>query len=438
MLFDPVRDSSAAGRLFVAMLRPMSAGNGAARIVVRAGRLVDVDAGEILQDRDILIEDERIAAVGPPQDPPPGEATIIDLTGHTVLPGLIDCHTHLVGDVQVSGIPSIQTSQAKETFLGVRHARETLMAGFTTVRDVGTFRAFIDVALRDAIEEGLVAGPRMSVAGAYVTCSSGGGDITGLAPDIGIPPDLRLGVADTPDEVRKAVRRILHGGADFIKVLATGAVLTLGTKPGVPEFTQEALEAAVEQAAEYGTYVTAHAHGAEGIKRAVRAGVRAIEHGSQLDDEGIELMLERGTYLVADLYDGDFIAEEGVRRGWSSETLEKNAAMSDAQRVGFGKAVPAGVNLAYGTDAGVYPHGWNAKQLPYMVRFGMTPMQALQSATAVAARLIGWDDRLGSIRSGLLADLVAVPGDPLEDLSVFEDVRFVMQGGVVVKPQPPS
>jgi imidazolonepropionase-like amidohydrolase len=307
------------------------------------------------------------------------------------------------------------------------------MAGFTTVRDVGTFRAFIDVALRDAIDEGLVAGPRMSVAGAYVTCSSGGGDITGLAPDIGIPGDLRLGVADTPDEVRTAVRRILHGGADFIKVLATGAVLTLGTRPGVPEFTQEALEAAVEQAAEYGTYVTAHAHGAEGIKRAVRAGVRAVEHGSQLDDEGIELMLERGTYLVADLYDGDFIAEEGVRRSWSSETLEKNATMSDAQRVGFGKAVEAGVNLAYGTDAGVYPHGWNAKQLPYMVRFGMRPVQALQSATVVAARLMRWDDRVGSIRSGLLADLIAMPGHVLDDLSVFEDVPFVMQGGAVVK-----
>jgi imidazolonepropionase-like amidohydrolase len=404
-----------------------------AMTVVRAGRLVDVDAGEVLQDRDILIDGDRIAAVVPRQDPPPGEATVIDLGHQTVLPGLIDCHTHLVGDVQLSGIPSIQTTQARETFLGVRHARETLMAGFTTVRDVGTFRAFIDVALRDAIDEGLVAGPRMSVAGAYVTCSSGGGDITGLAPDIGIPGDLRLGVADTPDEVRTAVRRILHGGADFIKVLATGAVLTLGTRPGVPEFTQEALEAAVEQAAEYGTYVTAHAHGAEGIKRAVRAGVRAVEHGSQLDDEGIELMLERGTYLVADLYDGDFIAEEGVRRSWSSETLEKNATMSDAQRVGFGKAVEAGVNLAYGTDAGVYPHGWNAKQLPYMVRFGMRPVQALQSATVVAARLMRWDDRVGSIRSGLLADLIAMPGHVLDDLSVFEDVPFVMQGGAVVK-----
>ncbi len=407
--------------------------------LIRAGRLADVIRGEVLTDREILIEGERIVAVraiGAPDSAPEGRSSpgrVIDLRAHTVLPGLIDCHTHLVGDVQLSGIPSIQTSQAQETLLGVRHARTTLMAGFTGVRDVGTFRAFVDVALRDAIDAGDVLGPRMSVAGAYVTCPTGGGDITGLALDIGVPRDLRLGVASSPSEVRRVVREILHGGADFIKVLATGAVLTLGTKPGVPEFSEEELRAAVEQAAEYGTYVTAHAHGAEGIKRAARAGVRAIEHGSLIDDEGIQVMAEHGTVLVADLYDGDFIAEEGVRKGWPEETLRKNADTTVAQREGFGKALAAGVRMAFGTDAGVYPHGWNAKQLPYMVRFGMTPMQAIRSATVDAADLIGWSGRVGALEPGMLADVIAVEGDALSDLAAFEDVAFVMKGGQVVK-----
>jgi imidazolonepropionase-like amidohydrolase len=394
---------------------------------------VDVARGEILRDQEVVIDGDRVAAVRPAGEPPPVGARVIDLTAHTVLPGLIDCHTHLVGEVQLSGIPSIQTSTARETLLGVRHARETLLAGFTTVRDVGTFRAFVDVALRDAIDVGIVPGPRMSCAGAYVTCSTGGGDITGLAADIGVPPDLRLGVADSPDEVRRAVRMILNGGAEFIKVIATGAVLTLGTNPGVPEFTEEALRAAVEGAAEHGTYVTAHAHGAEGIKRAVRAGVRAIEHGSLMDDEAIGLMADRGTYLVADLFDGDFIAEEGVRRGWPDETMRKSAETTEAQRIGFTKALAAGVRMAFGTDSGVCPHGWNAKQLPYMVRFGMTPMEAIRSATVDAAALMRWEDRVGSLEPGHFADVIAVEGDALADLASFEDVGFVMKGGAVVK-----
>jgi imidazolonepropionase-like amidohydrolase len=405
-----------------------------ARTVITAARVLDVVRGDVLADHDVVVEGARVVALRPRAARPVEEdARRIDLTDHTVLPGLIDCHTHLVGDVQLSGIPSIQASPAQEALLGVRHARETLLAGFTSVRDVGTFRAFVDCALRDAIDEGVVPGPRMACAGAYITCSTGGGDITGLAADVGVPRDLRVGVADSPSEVRRAVRVLLNGGADLIKVIATGAVLTLGTNPGVSEFDQESIAAGVELAAEYGRFVAAHAHGAEGIKRAVRAGVRSIEHGSLMDDEAIALMAEHGTYLVADIYDGDFIAEEGVKRGWPAETMRKNAETTDAQREGFSRAIAAGVRIAYGTDSGVYPHGWNAKQLPYMVRFGMTPIEAIRSATIVAAELMGWEDRVGSLQRGRLADLIAVPADPLADLAILEDVPFVMKDGVVVK-----
>ena len=260
------------------------------------------------------------------------------------------------------------------------------MAGFTSVRDVGTFRAFVDVALRDAIEAGDVLGPRMACAGAYVTVSGGGGDVTGLAPDVDevVPRDLRFGVANSADEVRRVVRRLLMGGADFIKVIATGAVLTEGTVPSAPEFSEAEIRAAVEEAALYDTHVAAHAHGAEGIKRAVRAGVRSIEHGSLMDDEAIALMAEHGTYLVADVWMGDWMLEEGEREGWSPNVLRKLRETTDAQREGFTKALQAGVKMAFGTDSGTYPHGMNASQFAYMVKFGMTPMQAIRSATVDA------------------------------------------------------
>jgi imidazolonepropionase-like amidohydrolase len=240
-------------------------------------------------------------------------------------------------------------------------------------------------------------------------------------------------VANTADEVRARVRAILNGGADFIKIMATGAVLTQGTRPGASEYTEEQIRAAVEQAAEYGTYVTAHAHGAEGIKRAVRAGVRSIEHGSLIDDEAIALMKEKGTWLVADIYNGDYIAGTGREQGWPEEILRKNDETTEAQRAGFRKAVAAGVKIAYGTDSGVYPHRFVARQLPYMVRYGMTPIQALRSATLSAAELMGWEDRIGSLTAGKLADIIAVPGDALADLKSFENVGFVMKGGVVYK-----
>jgi imidazolonepropionase-like amidohydrolase len=408
----------------------------AERTIIRAGHLVDVAGERLLADQAITIEGDRVVAVAPDEGSATG-GSVIDLTGHTVVPGLMDMHAHMVGSVEGNETYAalVVRSAAQEAMEGVRNARDTVMAGFTTVRDVGTFRAFVDIALRDAIDAGWTPGPRMFCAGAYVTSSTGGGDIPGLAVDVDerLPRDLRFGVANSPDEVRKVVREILHRGAAQIKVIATGAVLTEGTNPGAPEFSEDEIRAAVEEAALYGTYVAAHAHGPEGIKRAVRAGVGSIEHGSLMDDECIELMAEHGTYLVADIYCGDWIEEEGTRAGWSPNSLRKNRETTDAQREGFEKCVKAGVKIAYGTDSGVYPHKDVGRQFAYMVRHGMTPMQAIRSATIVSAELLRASDDLGSIEPGKFADLVAVAGDPLDDISALEDVAFVMKGGDVVK-----
>jgi imidazolonepropionase-like amidohydrolase len=406
-------------------------------ILIRAGRLVDVVTGEVHRAQLITIRGDRIEFVGPDEGKIVGGARVVDLSSHTVLPGLIDCHAHLIGEIESGhGYANlVQRTGAQEALSGVRNARDTLIAGFTTVRDVGTFRVFVDVALRDAIDAGDVLGPRMRCAGAYVTCSGGGGDVTGLAPDVDavVPRDLRFGVSNSADEVRDAVRRILHGGADFIKVIATGAVLTEGTNPGTPEFSEAEIRAAVEEASLYETHVAAHAHGAEGIKRAVRAGVRSVEHGSLMDDEAIALLAETGTYLVTDVWNGDWIAEQGRLHGWSREVLRKNDETTEAQRQGFAKCVEAGVRLAYGTDSGVYPHAMAARQFATMVKYGMTPMQAIQSATVVAAQLLGWDADVGAIEPGRHADLIAVEGDPLEDIEMLQDVPVVIRGGEVVK-----
>jgi imidazolonepropionase-like amidohydrolase len=418
--------------LWVCVAAAPSAALAQERIAIRAGRLVDVERGEIQRDRVVLIRGAYIEAIQPASSRLPADVRIVDLSRYTVVPGLIDCHTHLIGEASGSDIlQPLERSEAQEAFSGVRNARATLLAGFTTVRDVGTYRAFVDVALRDAIADGTVVGPRMKVAAAYVTVSTGAGELVGAAPDVTIPASFRFGVANSVDEVRARVRAILNGGADFIKILATGAVFTRGTKPGVSEFTEQQIHAAVEQAAEYGTFVAAHAHGAEGIKRAVRAGVRSIEHGSLMDDEAIALMKQHGTWLVADIWNGDYTDSVGRVERWPEDIMRKNTETTETQRVGFRKAVAAGVKIAYGTDSGIYPHGMNASQLPYMVKYGMTPMNAIRSATLSAAQLLGWQDSVGSISPGKYADIVAVAGDALDDLRSFRKVAFVMKGGVI-------
>jgi imidazolonepropionase-like amidohydrolase len=405
-------------------------------LAVRPGRLLDVVAGELLADRVVLVEGDRIAAVVAAADAP-ADARVVDLPDLTLLPGLVDCHAHLVGEVDSGqGYTELLTrTGAQEGMTGVRNARDTLHAGFTSVRDVGNYRAFVDVALRDAIDAGWTPGPRMMVAGAFVGCRGGGGDISGLAPDAEehIPAELRVGVVDSVDDVTRVVRRIIYGGADLIKLIATGAVMSDSTDPGVPELSEAQIRAAVEEARAHGRHVAAHAHGAEGIKRAVRAGVHSIEHGSMMDDEGVALMAESGTWLVADIYGGDYIAAYGQEHGWKPDVLRKNDETTLTQRVAFEQCVAAGVRIAYGTDSGIYPHGLNARQFAYHVRHGQSPLEAIRSATLHAADLMGWSDLIGRIEPGRYADLVAVPGDPTQDVSVLEDVRFVMKGGEVVR-----
>ena len=407
------------------------------RTVIRPRLLLDVVTGDLLPDRAVVVADECIVDVVATADAPSEGPLVVDLPSHTLLPGLVDCHAHLVGEPDSGhGYAELLTrTGAQEAMSGVRNARDTVLAGFTTVRDVGTFRAFADVALRDAINAGWLIGPRMQVSGAYVTCASGGGDVTGLAPDVDhvVPYELRVGVVSSVDDVRRAVRRVLHGGADLVKLIATGAVMTAGGVPGAPELTEAEIRAAVEEASLYDADVAAHAHGAEGIKRAVRGGVRSVEHGSLMDDEAIALMAEAGTFLVADIYCGDYIAEVGRQRGWGADVLRKNDETTLAQRAGFAKCVDAGVRIAYGTDIGIYPHGLNARQLAYPVRCGQPPLDALRSATVHAAELLRWDDRIGRVAVGYLADLCAVEGDPLDDVSRLEDVGFVMSGGTILR-----
>jgi imidazolonepropionase-like amidohydrolase len=400
---------------------------------VRAGRLIDPDSGTVLFDQIILVQGNKIQAVGKGLAIPV-EAQVIDLSGKTVLPGLIDGHTH-VADGQGDGDPfNVLRKTASEIALeSVPNARATLLSGFTTVRDVGTYRALNDIALRDAIARGDVMGPRMYVAGAYITITGGAGAMTGQAPDIQLPWDLHYGEANSPWEVRQKVRLLAHNGVDLIKMLSTGAVLTHGSNPASVEFTPEELQAGVDEAKHFGLRVAVHAHAAEGIKNAILAGAASVEHAEMLNDELIALAKQHGTYLVMDIYDEECI-QAGAKTGQTpADFLQHDADLGRIQRENFGKAVKAGVKMAFGTDLGVCPYGSSGKQFAFMVKYGMTPIQAIQSATTNAADLLGHSSEIGSIKPGKYADLVAVSGDPLKDISVLENVEFVMKGGKVYK-----
>ena len=356
--------------------------------------------------------DGRVEAVLGAGDAAPTDATELRPSAGWVVPGLIDCHSHQVGDIEYAGVPATMTSASEEALIGVRNARTTLAAGFTTVRDVGSYRAFVDVELQRAIDAGWTPGPRMQCCGAMITCPGGGGDVTGLARDIELPASLRFGVVSTPHEMREKVRALIGGGAGVIKLIVTGAVLTRGTKPGFVELDTPMVEAAVEEAG-------ARACTSRPTRTAPRAsrwpsGPASAPSSTARSSttRASTCSSQHGTYLVADVYDGDWINEEGARAGWPAETMAKNVMTTEAQRDGFSKAVAAGARIAFGTDSGVYPHGRNAIQFGYQVRLGQSPLEAIRSATVVAAECMGWEDRVGSLEPGRFADLVAFAVGP--------------------------
>jgi len=402
--------------------------------VVKAGRLIDPDSGTVLTEQKIMIVGDKIAAVGKELHIP-ADAKWIDLSDKTVLPGLIDCHTHVADGYSLGDDPfnSLKKTASAIALESVRNARVTLLSGITTVRDVGTYRALNDIALRDAINRGDIAGPRMYVAGAYITITGGAGAMTGQAPDIQLPWDLHYGEANSPWEVRQKVRLLAHNGVDHIKVLSTGAVLTHGSSPQSIEFTPEELQAAVEEARNFGLRVEAHAHNAQGIKNAIRAGVASVEHATLIDDEGISLAKQYGTYLDMDIYDEECIQADGKKGNLPADFLEHDREMGEKHRQNFRKAVAAGVKMSFGTDLGVCAYGTSPKQFAFMVKYGMTPMQAIQAATTNAADLLGHSNEIGSIKAGKYADMVAVSGDPLKDISALENIEFVMKEGKVYK-----
>lgn len=399
------------------------------RVAVHAGHLLDVKSGKILSDQTVVIEDGKIVSTGASADAKvPSDAVKIDLPNATLLPGLIDAHTHLTMNPSF-GYETLAISIPREALIGAKNARLTLLAGFTTVRNVGA-SGFTDVALRDAINAGDVPGPRMLVSGPAMGITGGHCDNDMLPFEYHAVGD---GVADGIAAVQHKVRENIKYRVDLIKVCATGGVLSLGDNPQASQYTLEEMKAIVADAHRLGRKVAAHAHGAEGIRWAAEAGVDSIEHGSYIDDAGIAVMKERGTYLVPTLYLGDWMIENAVATHLPAPLLAKAQEVIPAARKNIAHAFASGVKVAFGTDAAVYPHGMNAHEFAVMVKLGLTPLQAIQASTINAADLLGWSGKVGTLEPGAWADIVAVDGDPLKDVTTLEHVKFVMKGGGVVR-----
>jgi imidazolonepropionase-like amidohydrolase len=412
---------------FVLLLAATVGASAAPGGAVRCGKLLDVRTGQLLSDQVVTFDgDGIIMSVAPASS---AVVSTIDLSKATCLPGLIDVHTHVTGDPGDIGYRGLGISIPRQAVTGVKNARLTLHAGFTTIRNVGA-QNFTDVAVRDGVNAGEIEGPRMLVSGPALGITGGHCDNNLLPYEYHYKSE---GVADGPWAARAKVREVIKYGADLIKICASGGVLSKGDQPGTPQYSLEEMQAIAEEAHKLGRKVAAHAHGTQSIKDAIRAGIDSVEHSSLIDDAGIALAKQHGTYLVFDIYNDDFILQEGAKAGMLPESIEKEKKLGRLQRENFRKAFQAGAKMAFGTDSGVYPHGDNAKQFAKMVEWGMKPIDAIQASTINAADLIGWSEKVGSLEKGRYADLVAVDGNPLSDVRILESVKFVMKGGVVAR-----
>jgi imidazolonepropionase-like amidohydrolase len=411
--------------LTLAITQAIAAPSGA----LHCAKMLDVRTGQTLTNQTISFTNGIITAIGPGTPTTPSAA---DLKNLTCLPGLIDAHVHLTSDPTNSGYQGLGVSVPRATLIGVKNARITLQAGFTTVRNVGA-NAFEDVALRDAIAAGDIDGPRMQVSGPPLGITGGHADENLLPYEFHYTAQ---GIADGPWAARSKVRENVKYGVDLIKIMASGGVMSKGDQPGAEQYSLEEMQAIVTEAHKLGRKVAAHAHGTQAIKDAIIAGVDSVEHASLIDDEGISLAKAKNTYLVFDIYNDDYILSEGLKAGMLQETIDKEKTIGRAQRENFRRAHAAGALIAFGTDAGVYPHGDNARQFSKMVQWGMTPLEAIQAATLAAAKLMGWQDKVGALAPGFYADIIAVEGDPMAEIRTLEHVRFVMQGGVIKKTPP--